>query len=116
MAVTKQQILDQLRTVNDPELHKDLVTLNMVKNVAYCDGHAAIVEDFFGQLGVFGGDAVAVVGNAVFVYPFEDPGLLRQARERREQQEHKYKRQFLHWFNMPVKVNLSRGLVLVIGP
>ena len=27
MAVTKQQIIDQLRTVNDPELHKDLVTL-----------------------------------------------------------------------------------------
>ncbi len=42
MAITKDQIIDQLRTVNDPELHKDLVTLNMVKNVAYCDGHATI--------------------------------------------------------------------------
>jgi len=38
MAITKEQIIDRLRTVNDPELHRDLVTLNMVKNVAYCDG------------------------------------------------------------------------------
>ena len=36
--VTKEQVLDQLRTVNDPELHKDLVSLNMIKNVAVCDG------------------------------------------------------------------------------
>ena len=36
--VTKEQVMDQLRTVMDPELHKDLVTLNMVKNVAVCDG------------------------------------------------------------------------------
>lgn len=42
MPITKDQILDQLRTVNDPELHRDLVTLNMVKNVAYCDGAASI--------------------------------------------------------------------------
>lgn len=42
MALTKDQIIDQLRTVNDPELHKDLVTLNMVKNVAYGDGVASI--------------------------------------------------------------------------
>ena len=38
MSVTKEQVIDQLRTVNDPELHKDLVTLNMVKHVAVCDG------------------------------------------------------------------------------
>ena len=42
MALSKEQILAQLRTVNDPELHRDIVTLNMVKNVAYCDGVAAI--------------------------------------------------------------------------
>ena len=36
--VTKDQVMDQLRTVMDPELHKDLVSLNMVKNVAVCDG------------------------------------------------------------------------------
>ncbi|MCC7192646.1 MAG: Mrp/NBP35 family ATP-binding protein [Phycisphaeraceae bacterium] len=39
MPITKDQIIDQLRKVNDPELHRDLVTLNMVKKVAYCDGH-----------------------------------------------------------------------------
>lgn len=35
---TKEQIIDALRRVQDPELHKDIVTLNMVKNVALCDG------------------------------------------------------------------------------
>lgn len=39
MPLTKEQIIDALRTVNDPELHKDLVTLNMVKSVAV-DGSA----------------------------------------------------------------------------
>lgn len=42
MAVTEQQITDQLRKVQDPELHKDLVTLNMVKGVSYGDGVASI--------------------------------------------------------------------------
>lgn len=32
--VTREQVMDQLRTVNDPELHQDLVTLNMIKEVA----------------------------------------------------------------------------------
>ncbi len=30
---TQDQVMNQLRTVNDPELHKDLVSLNMVKEV-----------------------------------------------------------------------------------
>ena len=42
MPISKEQILAQLRTVNDPELHRDIVTLNMVKDVAYCDGVALI--------------------------------------------------------------------------
>jgi ATP-binding protein involved in chromosome partitioning len=33
MAITEQQVIDALRTVNDPDLHKDLVTLRMVKDV-----------------------------------------------------------------------------------
>lgn len=32
--ITREQVLQQLRTVNDPELHKDLVTLNMIKDVS----------------------------------------------------------------------------------
>jgi ATP-binding protein involved in chromosome partitioning len=32
-AIDREQVYDQLRTVNDPELHQDLVTLNMVKDV-----------------------------------------------------------------------------------
>ncbi len=42
MAITKDQVIDQLRQVNDPELHRDLVTLNMVKNVAVCDGVVSV--------------------------------------------------------------------------
>ncbi|MCK6482540.1 MAG: Mrp/NBP35 family ATP-binding protein [Phycisphaerae bacterium] len=37
-SVTKEQVLEALRRVNDPELHRDLVSLNMIKNVAVCDG------------------------------------------------------------------------------
>src|SRR6185295_7308145 len=32
-AIQREQIIQALRGVNDPELHKDLVTLNMVKDV-----------------------------------------------------------------------------------
>ena len=39
---TKQAILDALATVNDPELHRDLVSLKMVQNVAFCDGVATV--------------------------------------------------------------------------
>ena len=35
--MTEAQILEQLRTVNDPELHKDLVSLNMVKGISIKD-------------------------------------------------------------------------------
>lgn len=38
MAVTEKQVIEQLRKVNDPELHRDLVTLNMIKGVSVCDG------------------------------------------------------------------------------
>ncbi len=33
MPATRDQIIDRLRTVNDPELHRDIVTLGMVKDV-----------------------------------------------------------------------------------
>lgn len=32
--ITKDDVIDALRNVNDPDLHKDLVTLNMVKDIA----------------------------------------------------------------------------------
>jgi ATP-binding protein involved in chromosome partitioning len=38
MALTKDRILETLQTVHDPELARDVVTLNMVKNVTVCDG------------------------------------------------------------------------------
>ncbi len=42
MAITKDQIFEQLRTVNDPQLHRDLVTLGMVKGAAVCDGVVSV--------------------------------------------------------------------------
>jgi ATP-binding protein involved in chromosome partitioning len=33
MVITEQQVLDALRTVKDPDLHKDLVTLRMIKDI-----------------------------------------------------------------------------------
>lgn len=41
--VTQEQVIDQLRTVMDPELHKDLVTLDMVKDVTV-DGSTVSVK------------------------------------------------------------------------
>ncbi len=35
---SKDQIMEVLRTVKDPELHRDLVSLDMIRNVAVCDG------------------------------------------------------------------------------
>lgn len=32
-AITEDKVMEQLRTVNDPELHRDLVSLNMIKGV-----------------------------------------------------------------------------------
>lgn len=43
MPISQQKILDALRKVNDPQLHRDIVTLNMVKSVAYCDGAARVL-------------------------------------------------------------------------
>ncbi len=34
MPITNEQVIDALRRVIDPDFHKDLVTLNMIKNVA----------------------------------------------------------------------------------
>jgi len=42
MALDKQQILEQLRHVNDPELHRDLVKLGAVEHVAVCEGHVNV--------------------------------------------------------------------------
>jgi ATP-binding protein involved in chromosome partitioning len=36
--LTQEKVLDALRTVQEPELHKDIVTLNMVKDLAINDG------------------------------------------------------------------------------
>ncbi|HQA43735.1 MAG TPA: Mrp/NBP35 family ATP-binding protein, partial [Phycisphaerae bacterium] len=42
---TKEQVIDILRQVNDPELHRDLVSLNMIKNVAVCDGNVRVAVE-----------------------------------------------------------------------
>ncbi len=42
MSITNDQVLTAMRGVKDPELGKDLVTLNMVKGVAITDGRVKI--------------------------------------------------------------------------
>ena len=42
MSIGNEQILEQLRRVNDPQLHRDIVSLGWVKSVAWCDGLASV--------------------------------------------------------------------------
>lgn len=44
-SISKEEVIDVLRTVQDPELHRDLVTLNMIKSVAVCDGHVRVAVE-----------------------------------------------------------------------
>lgn len=37
-AITEQQILDALRVVQDPDLHRDIVSLGFVKDIRICEG------------------------------------------------------------------------------
>ena len=37
--ITEQDILNALKVVQDPDLHKDIVALGFVKNIKYCDGN-----------------------------------------------------------------------------
>lgn len=39
--ITEQQVLDALRVVEDPDLHRDIVTLGFVKDIKICDGNVA---------------------------------------------------------------------------
>ncbi len=39
--VTEEQILNALRVVQDPDLHRDIVTLGFVKDIRICDGSVA---------------------------------------------------------------------------
>ena len=40
-AVTEQQVLDELRKIKDPDLHRDVVTLGFIKNIEINGGHVA---------------------------------------------------------------------------
>jgi ATP-binding protein involved in chromosome partitioning len=40
-AVTEQQVLEALRVVQDPDLHRDIVTLGFIKDIKICDGNVA---------------------------------------------------------------------------
>lgn len=42
MALTKDAVQDALRTVIDPELHRDLVSLGAVRKIAVCDGSVSV--------------------------------------------------------------------------
>jgi len=42
MAVTREQVMEALKSVNDPELHRNVVELDMVKGVDIDGGHVAV--------------------------------------------------------------------------
>ncbi len=42
MAVTREQVLEALKPVNDPELHKSIVELDMVKDIRIEGGHVTV--------------------------------------------------------------------------
>ena len=39
--ITEARVLDALRVVQDPDLHRDIVTLGFVKDIKICEGHIA---------------------------------------------------------------------------
>lgn len=43
MAITREQVLEALKGVNDPELHKSIVELDMVKDIQIDGGHVSVV-------------------------------------------------------------------------
>jgi len=43
MAVTEAEVIEALRPVEDPELHRSIVDLGMVKNITIADGHVNVV-------------------------------------------------------------------------
>ena len=42
---TQEKVLEALRTVQDPELHRDIVSLGMVKNLAVNNGSVAFTVE-----------------------------------------------------------------------
>ncbi len=42
MSVTPEAVLNALRSVQDPELYKDIVALNMVKDIKICEGFVSV--------------------------------------------------------------------------
>ncbi|MFQ5797319.1 MAG: iron-sulfur cluster assembly protein, partial [Bacteroidota bacterium] len=40
--LTKENILDALRLVKDPDLHRDIVTLNFVKDIRIDEGNVGL--------------------------------------------------------------------------
>ncbi|MCS7066032.1 MAG: Mrp/NBP35 family ATP-binding protein [Fimbriimonadales bacterium] len=41
--ITREQVLDTLRNIIDPDLHRDIVSLGFVKDVVICDGAVKVV-------------------------------------------------------------------------
>lgn len=44
--VTEERVLQALRAVEDPDLHRDIVTLGFVKDVKICEGNVAFKVEF----------------------------------------------------------------------
>ncbi|MGH2599934.1 MAG: Mrp/NBP35 family ATP-binding protein, partial [Dehalococcoidia bacterium] len=40
--LTREAIVEALRRVNDPELHRDVISLNMIRDIEIADGHVSL--------------------------------------------------------------------------
>ncbi|MBU0719476.1 MAG: Mrp/NBP35 family ATP-binding protein [Planctomycetes bacterium] len=63
--ITPEQVLEQLRTVNDPELHKDLVSLNMIKDIKVTGSTVALTLELTTPACPLKGQITAEVERAV---------------------------------------------------
>ncbi len=61
MTITKEQVLEQLRNIRDPQSGADIVSCGRVQHLAYCDGYANI------RLGIVGGERVVAENLAAAV-------------------------------------------------
>jgi ATP-binding protein involved in chromosome partitioning len=49
VTITKETVLQTLRTIQDPTLHKDIVSLDLVKDLAVADGRVSFTMEFTTQ-------------------------------------------------------------------
>src|SRR5687768_1693359 len=65
----REAIVEALRLVNDPELHRDVISLNMIRDIEIVDGHVSLRLVLTTPACPVRGDFQAMVENAVKAVP-----------------------------------------------